>query len=222
MMGTMTRLVTATEMQQIDNYTIETIGMPQDVLIERAAMAVLDVIGAGRFDLSHVLVLAGLGADGVAIARLLYAQGVNVSLQFVGNVSRAKDSVKRQLAIIEKHGLVRSEKSDFNEATLIIDAIFGVGLNNVLPEGLQKMIKAANHIDKPVIAVDVPTGIDATTGEVRGAALKAHTTVTFGFTKVGLTQQNGCYLSGNVILKDVGMLIPDDFEFSLQETLPVA
>lgn len=74
MMGTMTRLVTATEMQQIDNYTIETIGMPQDVLIERAAMAVLDVIGAGRFDLSHVLVLAGLGnngADGVAIARLL-------------------------------------------------------------------------------------------------------------------------------------------------------
>lgn len=141
MMGTMTRLVTATEMQQIDNYTIETIGMPQDVLIERAAMAVLDVIGAGRFDLSHVLVLAGLGnngADGVAIARLLYAQGVNVSLQFVGNVSRAKDSVKRQLAIIEKHGLVRSEKSDFNEATLIIDAIFGVGLNNVLPEGLQK------------------------------------------------------------------------------------
>lgn len=82
MMGTMTRLVTATEMQQIDNYTIETIGMPQDVLIERAAMAVLDVIGAGRFDLSHVLVLAGLGnngADGVAIARLLYAQGVNVS-----------------------------------------------------------------------------------------------------------------------------------------------
>ncbi|GEK65034.1 Bifunctional NAD(P)H-hydrate repair enzyme Nnr [Leuconostoc mesenteroides] len=225
MMETMTRLVTATEMQQIDNYTIETIGMPQDVLIERAAMAVLDVIGAGRFDLSHVLVLAGLGnngADGVAIARLLYAQGVNVSLQFVGNVSRAKDSVKRQLAIIEKHGLVRSEKSDFNEATLIIDAIFGVGLNNVLPEGLQKMIKAANHIDKPVIAVDVPTGIDATTGEVRGAALKAHTTVTFGFTKVGLTQQNGCYLSGNVILKDVGMLIPDDFEFSLQETLPVA
>lgn len=130
--------------------------------------------------------------------------------------------MKRQLAIIEKHGLVRSEKSDFNEATLIIDAIFGVGLNNVLPEGLQKMIKAANHIDKPVIAVDVPTGIDATTGEVRGAALKAHTTVTFGFTKVGLTQQNGCYLSGNVILKDVGMLIPDDFEFSLQETLPVA
>ena len=150
------QLVTAAEMQKIDNYTVETIGMPQDVLIERAAMAVLDVIGAGHFNLDHILVLAGLGnngADGVAIARLLYAQGFNVSLQFVGNVARAKDAVHRQLAIIEKYGLVRAEKSDFNQATLIIDAIFGTGLNNILPEGLQKMIKAANHIEKTVIAV---------------------------------------------------------------------
>ncbi|CAM3202855.1 NAD(P)H-hydrate epimerase [Leuconostoc rapi] len=214
------QLVTATEMQNIDNYTVETIGMPQDVLIERAAMSVIDVIGAGHFNLDHILVLAGLGnngADGVAISRLLYAQGFNVSLQFVGNVTRAKDSVKRQLDIIEKYGLVRAEKSDFNEATLIIDAIFGTGLNNLLPEGLQKMIKAANHIEKTVIAVDTPTGIDATTGEVRGAALKAHTTVTFGYNKVGLTQRVGGYLSGNVIVKDIGLLTPQDFTFSLPD-----
>ncbi|WP_294973973.1 NAD(P)H-hydrate epimerase [uncultured Leuconostoc sp.] len=211
------QLVTASEMQQIDTYTVETIGMPQDVLIERAALSVLEVIGAGHFNLDHILVLAGLGnngADGVAITRLLYAQGFNVSLQFVGNVSRAKESVQRQLAIIEKYGLIRAEKSDFNEATLIIDAIFGTGLNNLLPEGLQKMIKAANHIEKTVIAIDTPTGIDATTGEVRGAALKAHTTVTFGYNKIGLTQRVGGYLSGNVIVKDIGLLTPTDFSFS--------
>ncbi|AEJ31223.1 NAD(P)H-hydrate epimerase [Leuconostoc sp. C2] len=214
------QLVTAAEMQTIDNYTVETIGMPQDVLIERAAMSVIDVIGAGHFNLDHILVLAGLGnngADGVAISRLLYAQGFNVSLQFVGNVTRAKDSVKHQLDIIEKYGLVHAEKSDFNEATLIIDAIFGTGLNNLLPEGLQKMIKAANHIEKTVIAVDTPTGIDATTGEVRGAALKAHTTVTFGYNKIGLTQRVGGYLSGNVIVKDIGLLTPQDFNFSLPD-----
>jgi len=213
------QLVTAAEMQKIDNYTIETIGMPQDVLIERAALAVVEVIGAGHFNLDHVLVLSGLGnngADGVAIARLLYAQGINVSLQFVGNVARAKETVTRQLNIIENYGLVRAEKSDFNEATLIIDAIFGIGLNNILPEGLQKMIKAANHIEKTVIAVDVPTGIDATTGEVRGAALKAHTTVTFGYGKSGLNQHVGGYLSGNVIVKNIGLLTPPDFIFSCQ------
>jgi len=211
------QLVTASEMQKIDTYTVNTIGMPQDVLRERVALSVIDVIGAGHFNLEHILVLAGLGnngADGVAITRLLYAQGFNVSLQFVGNVSRAKESVQRQLAIIEKYGLVRSEKSDFNEATLIIDAIFGTGLNNLLPEGLQKMIKAANHIEKTVIAIDTPTGIDATTGEVRGAALKAHTTVTFGYNKIGLTRRVGGYLSGNVIVKDIGLLTPPDFSFS--------
>lgn len=211
------QLVTAAEMQQIDSYTIETIGMPQNVLIERAAMSVIDVIGAGHFNLDHILVLAGLGnngADGIAIARLLYTQGFNVSLQFVGNVSRAKASVQQQLQIIENYGLIRAEKSDFNEATLIVDAIFGVGLNNTLPEGLQKMIKAANHIEKKVIAVDIPTGIDATTGEVRGAALKAHTTVTFGYNKVGLTQNVGGYLSGNVIVKDIGLRLPEDFTFT--------
>ena len=99
---------------------------------------------------------------------------------------------------------------DFN----LVDAIFGTGLNNLLPEGLQKMIKAANHIEKTVIAIDTPTGIDATTGEVRGAALKAHTTVTFGYNKIGLTRRVGGYLSGNVIVKDIGLLTPPDFSFS--------
>ncbi|MGX7052362.1 NAD(P)H-hydrate epimerase [Leuconostoc palmae] len=215
------QLVTAAEMQKIDNYTIETIGISQNVLIERAALSVIDVIGAGHYNLEHILVLAGLGnngADGTAIARLLYTQGFNVSLQFVGNLSKAKDSVQKQLNIIENYGLVRAEKSDFNEATLIIDAIFGVGLNNTLPEGLQKMIKAANHIEKTVIAVDVPTGIDATTGEVRGAALKAHTTVTFGYNKVGLTQGTGSHLAGTVIVKDIGLCLPPDIIFSNEST----
>ena len=135
----------------------------------------------------------------------------------MGNVARAKDAVHRQLAIIEKYGLVRAEKSDFNQATLIIDAIFGTGLNNILPEGLQKMIKAANHIEKTVIAVDTPTGIDASTGEVRGAALKAHTTVTFGYNKLGLTQKVGAHLSGQVVVKDIGLLTPPDMTFSVPE-----
>ena len=115
------QLVTAAEMQQIDSYTIETIGMPQNVLIERAAMSVIDVIGAGHFNLDHILVLAGLGnngADGIAIARLLYTQGFNVSLQFVGNVSRAKASVQQQLQIIENYGLISINKKGEDYVTM--------------------------------------------------------------------------------------------------------
>ncbi|CAK8054825.1 NAD(P)H-hydrate epimerase [Eupransor demetentiae] len=213
----MTQLVTTSELQLIEEYTMQTMAVPQEVLIERAAMAVQEVIGAGNFDLSNVLVLAGLGnngADGVALARLLHLQGIDVSLQFVGNLNRAKDSVQHQLKIAEHCGLTRSEKSDFQKATLIIDAIFGTGLNNTIPDGLQKMMRAANHADNSVVAIDVPTGISANTGEVLGSALKAKSTVTFGYEKVGLTKGGGKKFSGEVIVKDIGLLTPENFIFS--------
>ena len=204
--------VSAAQMQQYDQMTQDVIGMSHEVLTERAALAVLDVVATRGYDLSNVLVLAGLGgngADGVAIARLLYLKGINVSLQFVGNVSKAKPAVQKQLAIATAYGLKRSEQSDFNEATLIIDAIFGTGLNNRLPDGLQKMIKAANYIQKPVVAVDVPTGIDATTGAAHGVALNADVTVTFSYVKTGLQQGVGQKVAGKVVVKDIGVYAPD-------------
>lgn len=149
----------------------------------------------------------------MALARLLHNQGLSVALQFVGNFRKAKPAVQKQLAIAELCGLHQSEKSDFKEVTLIVDAIFGTGLNNSIPEGLQKLMKAANHIDNDVIAIDVPTGIDATTGEIKGAALKAHTTVTFNYPKTGLTNNQGRKFSGNIITKDIGILCPADFLF---------
>jgi hydroxyethylthiazole kinase-like uncharacterized protein yjeF len=209
----MMQTVTAAQMQEYDQYTHDVIGISDDALIERAAYAVLEVIGAKQYDLSHVLVLAGLGnngADGVAIARLLYLRGINVQLQFVGNVSRAKPNVQKQLAIATAYGLERAEQSDFNEATLIIDAIFGTGLNNRLPDGLQKMIKAANYIQKPVLAVDLPTGIDATTGQAHGVALNAEVTVALNYAKVGVTKGVGAKVAGQVIVKHTGVYAPDE------------
>ncbi|CAH1855486.1 NAD(P)H-hydrate epimerase [Convivina praedatoris] len=214
----MTQFVTTTEMLTLEDYTMNDFDIPQEVLIERAAIAVQEVIGAGSFNLSHILVLVGLGnngADGIALGRLLHQQGLSVSLQFVGNLNRAKASVHKQLEIAKHCGLHPSEKSDFKEATLIVDAIFGTGLNNPLPEGLQKMMKAANHIDNDVIAIDTPTGINPNTGEVMGAALKAHTTVALGYPKVGLRKNQGRKYCGDLVVKDIGVLTPDTFAFSL-------
>ena len=86
----MKQLVTTEEMQALDQYTMTEVGMGEDVLIERAALAALESLGAGNFDLSIVLVLVGLGnngADGIALARLLHQLNITVALQFVGNVS---------------------------------------------------------------------------------------------------------------------------------------
>ncbi|GAP03365.1 NAD(P)H-hydrate epimerase [Fructobacillus pseudoficulneus] len=215
----MKQLVTTEEMQALDQYTMTEVGMGEDVLIERAALAALESLGAGNFDLSNVLVLVGLGnngADGIALARLLHQLNITVALQFVGNVSKAKPAVKRQLKIAEACGVVRSEKSDFKQASLIIDAIFGTGLNNDLPDGLQKMVKAANHIESTVVALDIPTGINGTTGQVMGAALKAKTTIAFGYEKAGLTKGAGKKTAGQVVVKDIGILAPKDFKFSIK------
>lgn len=215
----MTQLVTGEEMNAITAYTVNEAGLSSAVLTERAAMATLDVLAAGRFDLSKVLVLAGLGqngADGVALARLLHQAKIPVTLQFVGNVNRASQSVKDQLKIAEACGVVRADKSDFKEPSLIIDAIFGTGLNDNLPEGLQKMLKAANHIENTVVALDIPTGIDVDTGEIRGAALKAKATIAFGYQKAGTARSMGKKMAGRVIVQGSGYITPQDFNFSIQ------
>ncbi|MBS9336944.1 NAD(P)H-hydrate epimerase [Fructobacillus parabroussonetiae] len=215
----MTQLVTVDEMQQIEAYTMEESGLSTAVLTERAAMATLNVLAAGRFDLSKVLVLAGLGgngADGVALARLLHQAKIPVTLQFVGNVNRASQAVKNQLKAANACGVPRAEKSDFKEPSLIIDAIFGIGLNKDLPDGLQKMLKAANHIDNTVVALDMPTGIDADSGEVRGAALKAKATIAFGYPKAGCQRGQGKKMAGRVITQNIGLITADDFAFSIQ------
>ncbi|MBS9338640.1 NAD(P)H-hydrate epimerase [Fructobacillus sp. M2-14] len=215
----MTQLVTGDEQRAIETYTMDEVGLGQAVLTERAAMATMNVLAAGNYDLSKVLVLAGLGnngSDGVALARLLHQAKIPVTLQFVGNVKRANDNVKAQLKAAEACGVERAEKSDFKEPSLIIDAIFGTGLNADLPDGLQKMVKAANHIDNTVVALDIPTGIDATSGEIRGAVLKASTTIAFGFQKVGTSRGAGKKNSGRIIVQDIGLITPENFTFSIK------
>lgn len=210
------KTVTAEQMRSYDEFTMNKIGLSEDVLIEKAAQSVLDALGTQGFDMHKVLVLAGLGnngADGIALARMLYLKGINVKLQIVGNIHHANQQVLKQLAIAENYGLVRSEQSDFNKATLIIDAIFGIGLDRQLPEGLQKLIEAANRIGKDVLAIDVPTGINATTGEIMGAALNAKTTVTFAYAKEGLVKDNVKHIVGDLIIKDVGIYDPAELYY---------
>ncbi|MBS9335212.1 NAD(P)H-hydrate epimerase [Fructobacillus sp. M1-13] len=215
----MTQLVTGDEIRAIEAYTITDGALSAEVLTERAAMAALNVLAAGHFDLSKVLVLAGLGgngADGIALARLLHQAHIPVTLQFVGNLKRANQAVLNQLKAANAAGVSRSEKSDFKEPSLIVDAIFGAGLNKDLPEGLQKMVKAANHIDNTVVALDLPTGIDADTGEVRGAALNAKATIAFGFEKAGCARGQGKKMAGRVMTQNIGLITPTDFTFSIQ------
>ncbi|GAK30098.1 sugar kinase [Weissella oryzae SG25] len=212
----MVHAVTAQEMQQYDRYTIEEIGVPGLVLMERAALAVTDVLGAGNFDLSNVLVIAGLGnngGDGVAVARLLSQKGILVDLLVVGDEKRASQSTTTQLKIARNYGLEpQSRVRDFRQYSVVVDALFGIGLSKPVPVKLAEMIKRVNAANIPVVSVDVPSGLNATTGEIMGSAIRAAATVTFGYPKQGLIKNEGIKRSGAIYVKDIGIYSIEDLQ----------
>ncbi|MDR3190746.1 MAG: NAD(P)H-hydrate epimerase [Lactobacillaceae bacterium] len=208
--------VTAQEMQQYDRFTIDEIGVPSLVLMERAALAVTEVLGAGNFDLTSVLVMAGLGnngGDGVAVARLLAQKGVKVDLLLLGDETRASVNSTIQLKIARNYGMQTiSRVKDFRSYTVIVDALFGIGLSKPVPVKLGDIIKRVNAANVPVVSVDVPSGLNATTGDIMGSAIRATATVTFAYAKTGLLQNEGTKRAGSIYVKDIGIFSPEELK----------
>ena len=200
-------LVSAKEMQKYDKNTIETIGIPSAVLMERAAfwvaMEALDMLtlnvkkrditaGFTMVDkvMPRVLVVAGNGnngADGVCAGRILKEYGVECDVCLLNKEMPYAEELHRQLSIAEHYQLERIQSEDiiFPKYDLIIDAIFGVGLNWEIDGTAKEIIEIINDSHIPVLSVDIPSGIDATSGAILGCAIKASHTVTFGFYKRG-------------------------------------
>lgn len=205
--------VTAEQMQAYDKYTIETIGIDSSVLMERAALCVIETLAAGSFDLSHVLVVAGTGnngGDGLAIARILHLKGIDVRVLLLGDERHLSKENKKQLAIARKYQVkIGHSIKDFRDYTVIVDALFGIGLTRDITGKLSEAVKKINASNQPVVAVDIPSGLDATTGKILGSAIRANTTVTFGYTKIGLTTGDANKRVGKIILKDIGIYAPE-------------
>lgn len=215
----MRRLVTGTQMKAIDNYAINTIGIPSVVLMERAAQAVVEAMEAEWYPLAgslrtgehgRVLVLCGTGnngADGAAVARILHLKGFSVTVLTVGEESvRTKETIL-QLSIDEKLGIPVMEFSDFIPGTydIVIDALFGVGLSRNLEGEFKDAVEISNKLNQKItVAVDIPSGIHSDTGVVMANAVRADVTVTFGYEKLGTILYPGKEYSGRVIVADIG------------------
>lgn len=205
-------LVTSAEMKKYDNNTIEKIGIPGMVLMERAALSVLTFIEK-RFHREKgkqikVLVLVGMGnngGDGLALSRLLWERGYHVSVWCVGDENKASDQWKLQKKILENYPVNIDTKAPEGEYTIWVDALFGVGLSREVQGDYWEAIQYFNGKEGYKIALDIPSGLDAGTGEVLGCAVKADATITFGFCKRGLVFYPGCEYAGSVITTDVGI-----------------
>lgn len=206
----MEKIVTAAEMKAMDSYTINTIGIPSLVLMERAALAVRDeILTAFPLNQENVVVVAGSGnngGDGLAVARLLHIAGVPVSIINVGNPDHASSEHRRQDAICQYYQIPKTtDLKPLQSASLIVDAIFGIGIDRPVAGHYQDVIKAINDAQAPVVAVDMPSGINTDTGKVMGCAVKADCTVTFAYNKRGLTQADGQSYAGRIVVaNDMG------------------
>lgn len=198
---------TREEMQRIDQYTIEKIGIPGMVLMEKAAMATCEEIITRFTKDKTVLVVTergNNGGDGIVVARILSSLGYKVDIYEIGGVRRASEQYAAQKEIAIHLELCFLEELPEIDYDIIIDAIFGVGLSREISGVQREAIEKLNKKSGTKIAIDVPSGIDASTGKVMGTAFLADYTVTFGLNKVGLILYPGADYAGKVLVKDIG------------------
>lgn len=204
-------LVSASEMRRYDNNTIERIGIPACVLMERAALAVTETVEehcAGSKERNYVLVMAGMGnngGDGLAVARLLSELGYQVEVWCPGDRAKASGQWEQQRQILEHYPIEYTDRPKRQEYAVLVDALFGVGLSRPVEGACAEAIDAFRSLVGWKVAVDVPSGIDADTGRCLGHAVEADVTVTFGFCKRGLVLYPGCEYAGEVRVADIGI-----------------
>lgn len=207
-------IVSAEEMKLYDRNTIEKIGIPAIVLMERAALSAFERIreclsscGCKNGEKS-VLVMAGMGnngADGLALARLLAEDGICVEVWCVGEEQKATELWKRQREILTHYSVEFSTKPVKKEYNILVDALFGVGLSRELTGIYREAVDIFRSLKGWKLALDMPSGVDADTGKVLGTAVKADETVTFGFCKRGLVLYPGCEAAGKMIIAQIGI-----------------
>ena len=201
-------VVTQEEMKRADAYTMETIGLPSLVLMERAALAVKEVLVREAFDPARVLVMCGTGnngGDGLALARLLYLDGIDVTVYIEGDIRKGSEGAKAQYRVLQYYQVPETDDYRLGEYTVIVDALFGVGLSREVKGPYADAIDFINRSGAAVVAVDICSGIHSDTGKVLGTAVKADRTVTFAFEKAGQLLYPGAEYSGAVTVADIGI-----------------
>lgn len=212
------KIISGPTMQELDRRAIHECGVPGLALMENAGQACADEICA-RFGGSggkRALVMAGKGnngGDGYVIARLLAERGWQVRVcvladraQIGGdagvNLAKLPPSMVRFCPDGDLAQLVGEEMA---EADVIVDALLGTGLNSPVGGSYAEAINLINDSGRPVVAVDIPSGIHATTGQVLGCAVRAQVTVTFACAKLGHCFYPGAEYAGRLVVADIGI-----------------
>ncbi|MBI3313297.1 MAG: NAD(P)H-hydrate epimerase [Candidatus Omnitrophica bacterium] len=209
--------VTASQMKEIDRRAIEEFAIPSLLLMENAGRGIAELI-FHRFKGRQITIFAGKGnngGDGLVAARHLHNRGFSVYVLLFAKPENLKDDPALNFKILSKMKIPylvvedSATAQDFLPAVertdIILDALFGVGLERPVTGVYAEAIQAINQAGRNVIAADIPSGLHSDTGEVLGIAVKAAMTATLGIPKQGLFSGQGPSFAGKVAVIDIGL-----------------
>lgn len=213
-------VVTAGQMQAIDHYTIDTIGIGGLVLMENAARGATRIFleRIYRPDMGRVGVLAGRGnngGDGFVMARYLAQRGIAVEVFLAAQADQIRGDASVNLKLLNTLNIPITEIADstafdsrighMRHIACWIDALLGTGLKAEVQGYYRRLIEFLNNSQRPVLAVDIPSGLHADTGHACGLCVRADTTVTFALPKIGHLLYPGAGYCGHLELIDIGI-----------------
>ena len=212
------RSVDASTMRDIDKKAQEFFGIPEILLMESAGReAALEILKAVKGRKGKIAFFCGKGnngGDGLVAARYCFLREIPLVVFLVGRKETLKNSARINFDIFSRYGnpihevgegeRLRKVLSETVPFILGVDALLGIGLTGEVQEPYRSAIEAINHLSCPVLAIDIPSGLCATTGRVLGCCVQADQTVTFGLPKKGFSLGEGPKKTGNVIVKNIG------------------
>lgn len=214
------KIVTAEQMREIDKRATEEYGVPSLLLMENAGLqtyeAARDLLG--DLEDAEILIIAGKGnngGDGFVAARHLSEAGAIVTVALAAEADEVKGDAGTNLEIVFRAGIHCLQITDDNDLAehlascdLIIDALLGTGVKGGATGLAADVIEAINESDKPVISIDLPSGVNADTGNVEGPCVYAAETVTLALAKIGLVTYPAAQYAGELIVADIGIPTP--------------
>lgn len=214
------KIVTVAEMKNLEKAAIEEYGVPGIVLMENAGVEVVKQIESilGCLHNKKISVFAGTGnngGDGYVVARHLHNQGAKVKVFVIGSRENVIGDALTNLQIITNMGIDILEvmnQHDWDKVKIaitftdcLVDALLGTGFAGQLRENMAQAVECMNKMNKMIIAIDIPTGVDGDTGQIKSVAVKASYTVTFALPKQGLLLYPGASYAGELYVADIGV-----------------
>ncbi len=207
-------VVSIAKMREIEKQSVEHFGYPEICMMENAGIGAAVVaynMAKNSGENGEIVIFAGPGnngGDAFVVARGLLDKGLPVRVipmaqEYSGAAERQFEIIKQQPQFIHHYSEHELEHI-LHSSRLIIDGFFGIGLSRDIEGEYARIIEKINASPVPVLALDVPSGLNADTGEIHGCAIKAEKTVTFAAVKEGMLTDNGRELCGEIVVADIG------------------